>query len=39
MIAFCLESEENTYSQEKTFQFAEFTSTLYKVEILSLYLY
>lgn len=39
MNAFCLESEENVYSQERTFQFAELTSTLYKVEILNLYLY
>lgn len=31
-----LENEENVHSQERTFQFAEFASTLYKVEILKL---
>lgn len=31
-----LENEENVHSQERTFQYAEFTNTLYDVEILKL---
>jgi len=39
MNAIYLESEENVHSQERTFHSAEFTSSLYKVEILNLCLY